>query len=359
MQKTQFMAFRLDDNVVITLLAVAIIASMAFVVRYKSYKPCSDFDITSVGSRLTAGSTIRFETNAKDFKRLEWNFGDNQQSVTEVGSVIHSFDSPGDYTIAVTLDGGRCVEFRTVRVEAAPEVVDATLIAKAVIPESVEVGVPFMVKDTSNRSQTWAWRFGETADVDGNTRETSYAYKTEGWKTISVVINGNEKTPLVRKIFVNPRRETATPAIAAIPGPRTSRGGGLSGHPNTAPLNEQLNPTPQQQAAPTPAPAPEKKYPNIVVADFNQMLMSSAGGRRGAGEFAKYFCDENLNTTVILNGKATTFQQFFAKVAGVKKEDKLRLTTTLHKNGQSNCIQKIDVIGKVKAGVLGMSWRDL
>lgn len=357
MQKKQFMVFRLDDNVIITLLAVCILASLAFVVRFKNYKPCTDFTIKTVGSALRVGTIVRLETDVRDFKRLHWDFGDNQQSVTEVGSVMHSYDAPGDYTIMLIADG-KCTEYKTITIIAAPEIVDSTLIAKVVMPATAEVDVPVLFTDTSSRATSWEWRFGETATVDGTLRNQYYTYKTPGWKTISVVINGNMKTPLVRKIFVNPKAAPELPrAAAGAPGPVIRPR--VNEDPQTAPLPEQLNPNPRPQNPKPQVPEPVVMYPDVAAADFNQMLRNSAGGKRPISAFSKYFCEGNMNTTVILNGKATTFQQFFAKVAAVKKGDKLSLTTTLYKNKQNNCINKIDVIGKVKTGMLGMSWRDL
>lgn len=357
MQKKQFMVFRLDDNVIITLLAVCILASLAFVVRFKNYKPCADFMVKTVGTDLRVGTIVRFETDARDFKRLHWDFGDNQRSVTEVGSVMHSFDAPGDYTITLIADG-KCTEYKTITVYNAPEIVDSTLIAKVVMPTTAEVDVPVLFKDTSSRASSWEWRFGETANIDGNLRNQYYTYKTPGWKTISVVINGNLRTPLVRKIFVTPKAPAEQPRAAAnTPGPVIRPR--VNDNPETAPLPQQLNPATPAQPVQAQTPEPTVTYPDVAAADFNQMLRNSAGGKRPISTFSKYFCEGNMNTTVILNGKATTFQQFFAKVAAVKKGDKLSLTTTLYKNKQNNCVNKIDVIGKVKTGMLGMSWRDL
>ncbi len=356
MQKKQFMVFRLDDNVIITLLAVCILASLAFVVRFKNYKPCSEFSIKTVGSSLRVGTIVRFETDVRNFKQLQWDFGDNQQSVTEVASAMHAFDAPGNYTIMLVADG-KCSEYKTITVYEAPEIIDSSLVAKVVMPATATVDVPVLFTDTSARASSWEWRFGETANVDGTLRNQYYTYKTPGWKTISVVINGNMKTPLVRKIFVNPKAAAEAPRVAGASGPVIRPR--VNDDPHTAPLPEQLNPAPQQQQPQPQTPEPTVMYPDVAAADFNQMLRNSAGGKRPISTFSKYFCEGNLNTTVILNGKATTFQQFFEKVATVKKGDKLSLTTTLYKSKQNNCVNKIDIIGKVKTGMLGMSWRDL
>ncbi|MBO9620614.1 MAG: PKD domain-containing protein [Niabella sp.] len=352
MQKKQFMVFRLDDNVIITLLAVCTLASMAFIVRYRSYKPCKDFSINTVGTILTVGHIVRFETDAKDFKRLSWDFGDNQKSETEVASALHSFDDPGNYTIALLADG-KCVEYKTITVVAAPEVIDSSLVAKVVMPATAIVGAPVLFKDTSSKASSWEWRFGETAVVDGVLRNQVYTFTTPGIKTISVVINGNYKTPLVRKIYVSPKEERNIPVAVAQPRPRVNE------RPNTDPLTQQINPQPQQQPQEAPPPPPTPSYPDVAPADLNQMFRNAAGGGKPISDFAKYFCDGNLNTTVILNGKSVSFQQFYNKVAAVKRGDKLTFTTTVFKNRQTNCINKLEIIGKVKAGMFNMSWRDL
>lgn len=348
MQKKQFMVFRLDDNVIITLLAVCVIASLAFVVRYSNYKPCGPFNINTIGNTFNTGSIIRFETDVKDFKELEWDFGDNQTDLTTVSSSIHSYDYPGEYVITLSVDG-RCTQYKTIFVRLAPKVVDSTLVPRVVIPENTEVGKPTSFADTTRNAVSWEWRFGETANVDAISKNPVYVYRTPGWKTISLVINGNINNALIRKIFVNPAKvENKTDKEAGRRPPPII----VQRKPETDPLADQL----KEEKNAEPKATEPAKAPEISVAEFKQMLYGVAGGSQNAGSFAKYFCDGNLNTYTNLNGEPATFNQFCARLAKLKKASDIRnMTVTLKKNQETNCITAVDVIVKVKSGLFKLN----
>lgn len=354
MQKKQYMVFRLDDNVIITLLAVCIVASLAFVIRYKNYKPCTDFDIDISGTSFQTGTLIRFSTNVKDFKRLEWNFGDNQQQrvFTETASSMHSYDAPGQYVITLIKDG-RCYGYKTITIEEAPEIVDSTVLPVIKMPDSAYVGDPVTFEEISQKARSWDWRYGDANSLNSSAqRFFTTRFMTEGVKTISVTINGSAKA-VIRRLVVLPKKPSSLP----LGPPRPLRG--EAGGPLPPPILPQGVDTAKKAPVTDPVVTPEKKYPGWDPATFNQMMRASTGGKGRATDYQKYFCDNNINTTVILNGNAVTFQEFFEKVKAVKKADDLSLHTQIFTNPSTNCVVKISVIAKVKAGLLKWSQRNL
>lgn len=352
MEKKQNMTFRLDDSVVIAFLVACVIASMAFVVRYTNYTPCKEFSIKTLTDKIFTASLTRMEADITTGKKYEWDFGDNQDAVTEVNSVVHSYDRPGEYLITLTVDG-RCVQQKTIFVQQAAEIVDSSQVPRAIIPHLAEVGKPVSFIDTTQNARTWEWRFGENENVDAYVKNPTYTFRQPGTKTITLTINGNNKNVLVRKIFVSPPQTQQLP-VQPIPQRQSAPRRPINQMPETNPLDDQLNPKPQPQ---TPAaPPPIVKAPDISIGEFKQMLYGVADKKLNAGSFAKYFCDGNLNTYTNINGKAETFNQLCAKLASLKKSNDIKsMTVTPTKNPQTNCITSVQIIVKVKKGIFGLS----
>ncbi len=342
------MAFRLDDNVTITFLVISVIASMAFVVRYKNHTPCKEFEIKTLTNKIYTGTLIRFDADVKGYKDFEWDFGDNEASHSEVNSAVHSYDRPGEYVVTLKVDD-RCMETTTIFVQQAAEVTDQSRMPHAIIPELTEVGKPTNFTDTTAGANAWEWRFGENEKVDAYIKNPVYSFRQPGWKTITLTVNGNNNAVLVKKIFVNPPRQGPAPTVTPRPG------GGrkpINTKPETDPLEEQLNPEPEQPVAPPPV----VKAPEISITDFKYMLYGVADKRVTAGSFARYFCDGNLNTYTNINGKPSTFNELCAKLAKLKKSGDIKsMTVTPKKNQETNCISSVSIVIRVKTGIFGLS----
>lgn len=352
MQKKQFLDLRLDDMVTITLLAVCIIASMAFVVKYKNHVPCTDFNIQTSSRQIIAGAAVRFETNAKGFRRLKWDFGDQQNAVSELSSVFHAFERPGSYTVALSVDG-RCTQYINLVVIAAPEIVDSSLMAEIVMPDSVEINVPITIKDTSKRATSWKWINAETNEVIGNTREFQYTFNSTGRMSIIAIINNNFKVPAIKRINITPKKIVEKlqiqPIVKDIPD-----------EPITPPIGDQQKDkenTEKDSIVQIKQPPKETVKPVFTGFDFAALTRSAVGGKRSQSDFITHFCNANPNTMVNLNGRVIPFGEFYKKIADLKKGDKanLELTCTLFKSPEG-CVERIEVIGAKRTGVLRMHW---
>lgn len=335
MQKKQSLAIRLDENVILVMLVAAVLAVIVMLIRYKNYDPCTPFNVTSRSATYYTGEVVRFETNIKKFRHLQWNFGDNQSNETAVTSAVHAYDQPGEYTVSLTVNG-ECTEYKTIYITRAPKVVDSLLLPKFIFPQSAEVGKPVQFEDTTNGATRWEWRFGETAGVDATTRNPGYVYRSPGLKTISLVINNNPLQLAIGKIYVNP---------AAPPPARKSPSGGgvpaiiIQDKPQSAPLNEQLPAPPQEEV---------KRAPDITGEEFESQLRSVANNFKRAEDFSPYLCG-NLNVQVSLNGNEITFAQLCNKLSSLKNEKKIkRINVQMVKNDKTNCIVALIVNMKLR-----------
>ncbi|GAB3013011.1 hypothetical protein GCM10027051_15280 [Niabella terrae] len=356
MEPKQNTSFRLDDNVVIAFLVACVLGSMAFAVRYSNYKPCRSFSIKTLTTNITTGTLVRFEADvAAKYKVYEWDFGDNQDSKTASHTVVHSFDRPGEYIVTLKLDN-RCLESTTIYVQQAAEIVDSSQMPRAIIPETAEINMPITFHDTTHDANAWEWRFGETDVVDAFSKDPTYVYKQPGWKTITLTVNGNNRSVLVKKIFVNPPREKTV--TAPVRPQRQAPRGPANPRPETDPLDEQLNPKPQSETKPEakPAPPPVVKAPDLSIQDLKKMLYGVADKKLSAASFAKYFCN-NTNIYTNVNGKSYTFAEYCSKLANLKRgaSDIKKMSVIPTKNIETNCITSLNIVVTYRQGLFGLS----
>lgn len=332
---------RVDERATITMIVVAILGLALMAYRYTQYNPCVSFNVSAKAKYFHTGEVIRFESDIRLFKTLHWNFGDNQGDGTRVSSAVHAYDEPGEYVVSLTADG-ECTEYTTIVVTMAPKVEDPKLLPAFVCPQSAEVGKPVQFADTTAGALQWQWRFGETATVDATSRNPVYTYTTPGLKTVSIVINNDQRQMGICKIYVNP---------AAPPPAVKKRGGGgglpviiVHDRPDTAPLDEQMNP----EAIPEPAIV---KAPDITGPEFERQLRAVANKYKTAQSFSDYLCG-NLNVQVSLNGREISFTELCNKISSLKSDKRIKkLTVQLMKNERTGCVIALFVSLKEKEGL--------
>ncbi|HLZ88270.1 MAG TPA: PKD domain-containing protein [Puia sp.] len=338
MNNRQIAYKRVDDKAIITMIVLAVLSLLVMAFRYANHTVCPSFNLAVRGNHYTTGEVIRFETNTRDARILHWSFGDNQSNDTKLPSAVHAYDEPGEYTVSLTVNG-ECTEYARVSIGPAPVVENPRLVPRFVYPQSAEVGKPVQFSDTTVGAQQWQWRFGETATVDATDKSPRYTYTTPGLKTVSVVINNDERQMGICKIYVNP----------PPPPKRKDHGGNdrpiivVHDKPGQAPAGEQPS-----TAKTEPAPV---KAPDITGPEFETQLRAVANKFKNAESFSAYFCG-NLNTQVSLNGQMIPFTELCNKFGSLKNEKKIKkLTVQLVKNEQTNCIISMFVTLKEREGL--------
>lgn len=344
MENSSIFHKRIDEKVTITMMIVAILSLGLMAYRYSHRTTCSSFSVTAKAKHFYTGEVIRFETDIVQHKTLRWNFGDNQHDDTRASSAVHAYDEPGEYIVALTVDG-TCTEYTSIMITAAPKVENPSLLPTFICPQSAEVGKAVQFADTTHGAAQWQWRFGESANVDATARNPQYTYTTPGLKTVSIVINNDQRQIGICKIYVNPAAQPEAPKK------KETGGGGrrpvivIAEQPQTAPLNDQLNP------AATLVPEPVKA-PDVSGVEFESMLRAVANKQKSAQSFSLYLCG-NLNVQTSLNGQEITFTELCNKLAALKSEKKIkRMTVQLMKNERTGCVIALFVTLKEKEGLL-------
>src|SRR5258708_16937242 len=96
---------RVDDRAIVAMIVPAVLALLIMAWRSTNHTVCMPFTITSRSAHYYTGEVVRFEGNAREFQTLHWDFGDEQGNDSKIGSAVHSYDVPGDFTVALTVNG--------------------------------------------------------------------------------------------------------------------------------------------------------------------------------------------------------------------------------------------------------------
>ncbi|GGB00744.1 PKD domain-containing protein [Puia dinghuensis] len=324
---------RVDDRAIITMIIVAVVSLLVMAWRFTNHTVCENFRVTARSEHYYTGEVVRFESNIGHFHTLHWDFGDNQGNDSKISSAVHSYDAPGNYTITLTADG-ECTEYDRITIQSAPPVENPET-PTFTYPQSAEVGKPVAFTDTTAGATQWEWRFGETATVDATERSPKYTYTTPGLKTVTLVINNDERQMGIAKIYVNP---PATPK--------------RKDHGDRPVIIVQNRPAPGPAAADSTKKVepPVVKAPDVTNEQFETQLRAVANKQKTADSFAPYF-GGNLNVEANLNGQMMPFTELCNKFSALKSEKKIKkLTVQLVKNDKTNCIIALFVNLKEKEG---------
>jgi len=329
---------RVDDRAILTMIIPAVLSLLIMAWRFTNHTSCSPFSITARANHYYTGEVVRFESNIASFNTLRWDFGDSQGNDTKITSAVHSYDEPGEYTASLTVNG-ECREYVRVVIIPAPHVENPRMAATFICPQSAEVGKPVQFSDTTGGARQWEWRFGETATVDATEKTPKYTYTTPGLKTVTVVINNDERQMGIGKIYVNP-----------APAPRRKDQAGdrpiivMQNRPAAGPAQAPQDSVKKEEA-------PVVKAPEISDAGFEVLLRAVANKQKTADHFSPYFCG-NLNVQANLNGQMMPFTELCNKFSSLKSEKKIKkLTIQLVKNEKTNCIIALFVNLKEKEGL--------
>ena len=195
------------------------------------------------------------------------------------------------------------------------------------MPSTIKVGELLSAKDLTKNATSWEWRFGETAAVNSTYQNPTYAYKTPGLKTITLIVNGDPRYSTQKKINVLRKGKAST----------------LSTKPPTykRKKNKGLPVKPGGTGSVVPDPTEEANIEKTIISRkaFAQKLIKVSKEEANAGDFDPYVCG-NLEVPVYAKGKQLTFVEFCSKIQG--KKIKIKALEIL-RNKKTNCIEYISI----------------
>ncbi len=344
-QEDYIKSYHIDRTIVLFFLFTIVVTATVFAFRYLNYVPCELVDFEIDAEEYKVDEIFKFKDNTVGVTERIWDFGDTTATDDRVAP-FHTYHHPGQYTVQLMVNG-RCEGSQLITVREKEFVVDSTKLARFEIPSTIEVEEVLKVFDNTPNSETWEWKFGETSEVNSIGRDAEYIYSSEGWKTITLVVNGDIRHGTSKKILVTaataPSTRPATPRTRTSPIPRRPRtrhvGETIPQRPRgiSPPL---VPPTTISPPPPPPPPPPPEVVatPSISRENFARKLMAVSKGKEKASDFNTYLCD-NENVTTKMNGRTKTFKDLCDKI---KNKGILIQALELQK-GENNCINHIKI----------------
>ncbi|MDO6597325.1 PKD domain-containing protein [Oceanihabitans sp. 2_MG-2023] len=313
----------LDKSVIYTFFGVFFLSASMFAFKYSKYAPCEDVSFKISTNNYTIGSLIKFEDQTEGANNWHWNFGDSTLTSTQQ-KPLHVYYKPGEYQVRLLVNG-ICEQSETITILQKKELLDSTKFPVFKIPKTIEVGTTLIVEDQTENASSWEWRFGETAEANAKTKLASYIYKEPGFKTISLIINGELKYISKQKIEVLPLKEEEENTFIDIPEKPSEPVWDIKEAPETTVIKDK--------------PDTPKLVPYIGHEDFKEKLILVSKEKMSPNQFVDYFCGD-VNKPIIVNGKNTTFLVFCEKI----KDKKIKIKNfEIFRDKGSNCIKTITI----------------
>lgn len=326
----------IDKKVLWTMAACAAISLTVLAFRVKHADPCTTAEISVKPGPLYAGEVIQFRAVGEKVENsIQWEFGDTRKS----GAVVsHAFDLPGRYEVLLN-SGTKCMGYMTLYVKEAPISVDETLQAVFSGPLTVEVGSPAVFNDETPNASKWEWRFGETNKVDATGHSPTYTFKTEGQKSVILIVNDKLRAEL--PVLVTPRKIIAT----------DTRENPLPAKKANETLEVQAGQREQPESMEDPTVGIEKveiRFPDVSLRRLEVILEGIVEGKSEIADLYAYAC-KGKDMQVTYNGDLISLTQLQRELWEIKSKRKIRsIQITTEKDPLRNCINTMNITLKKK-----------
>ncbi len=336
MQRSGY-SVRLDEKVIITMIALSVIGLIFMAFRYKSYEPCSSFRLNIYANYFDVGNTIFFRTpDAKNAEEWEWDFGDKSPTDKSSGPITnHVYKEPGKYIVSLTVNG-ECKQYENVVINSVRKDSIRFVTPQVIWPaEPVMVGQNVVFTDVTNGAHSWEWYIGEGKDSKRfTTKDVSYTFTSAGMVPVKLFVNSNidarqervikvENAPPPVAPYVNNNRPVRQPSMPSIKD--RPEDGSLFERPRTEETSKEEKP----------------KAPRLTSALFTQMIKGVIDHSVNESDFAPYICD-NKNVRVSFNGDNLSFSESISKLKTLKKLKSLKAAA--YTDPGTNCILNISIV---------------
>ncbi|WP_255334256.1 PKD domain-containing protein [Methanosarcina sp. KYL-1] len=160
--------------------------------------PIADF--TANRTSGTSPLTVRFTDQSENTASRDWDFGDGNTSFSR--NPVHTFTSPGDYTVELTARNENGTDTKSLRIEVSgiPKIYPvANFTAK---PTNGPIPLIVQFNDTSTGNPTsWLWEFGDGST--SNTKNPMHAYSVGNFPVRLTVTNANGTDTEIKENYIN------------------------------------------------------------------------------------------------------------------------------------------------------------
>lgn len=324
--------FRIDS--MISNFFIFIIIPLAMLLGFKFYNyqapPEVSFDV--LGDEHMENEMLKFRNNTAGDHSYEWNFGDSTQ-LCQDNSPIHTYSKAGEYTVTLVVDG-QYKFHELVSVERLKDETPMIVIPRIAGPKQMYVGASAIFTCSTKGGSVWEWRVNGSRQVYSKKKSVKFTFSKPGYKTVSLVIDGNKEFTAQKKVYVRvkPTEEHKYVAPEKTPSKKEEKY-----IPETPEVYTFLNKIKDESV---------KEEPLLSDKELTVMFLKIAKGNGDKKKFLKYFYDNNKNLMVRCNGDLMTFEKLIEDVEG--KNIALKEFTTERRN--STRIVNVTIRYKKKRG---------
>lgn len=295
--------FRIDSMIsnFFIFLLIPLVAALGF--KYYEYEAPPEVSFDVLGDQHMMNEMLKFRNNTAGDHSYEWNFGDSTELVQEK-SPIHTFTKHGDYMVSLLVDN-QYKFHELIHVEQIKAEKPMVIIPRIAGPKKMYVGSSAFFTCSTKGGSSWAWRVNGSNHVYSKKKSVKFTFSKPGYKTISLVVDGNNEFTARKKIYVTIKKsekhkiaETNNSVVKEedVPIPETPEVYDIFKKIEKEELKEESLPTD---------------------GEFTAMLRKISEGTGDKEKFIKYFRDNNKYLMVKCNGNLITFEELIKDVEGV------------------------------------------
>ncbi|PKQ62976.1 hypothetical protein BZG01_16465 [Labilibaculum manganireducens] len=192
--------FRIDSMIsnFFILLLIPLLAILGF--KYFDYQAPPEVSFEVLGDKHMANAMLKFRNNTAGDHTYEWNFGDSTALVHEK-SPIHTYAEHGDYTVTLIVNDR--YEFQeSIHIEKIKDDEPVVVIPRIAGPKQVYVGTSAVFTCSAQGGSSWEWQVDGSSQMNSKRKSVKYTFTKPGYKTISLVVDGNREFTAQKKIYV-------------------------------------------------------------------------------------------------------------------------------------------------------------
>ena len=280
-----------DSNIIIFFLFFFIFSCGLLAFKSSNEEKCLVDEFTVEGDSFVEGEILIFSDTSDGSYSWKWDFGD-ANDVSYKSKVAHVFKKAGVYKVKLVINN-TCNLEKSIKiigknkVEIKPVVVPK-LAVNFTAPESVYKGEQIQFSDKTANARTWQWKFDKNDFSSSDLKSPTHTYNTAGLKTVTLIVNGEEKNALSKVVRVLERNEKVK-------------------------IKRTIEVTP----APVKIEMPIVKVEDntITETEIGELIYIISKGKLTYDGFKNNFCKEQLPMVQINNKTPISLQAFYEQVS--------------------------------------------
>ncbi len=196
--------YRVDLKVIQLFVLIGVIGAGVLSYQFYFYHPRFDVEFDVLGNHHKINEMVKFQNKTYGKHQFEWNFGDSSL-ISVKRSPVHIYENPGIYQVNLLVDGkyNKMIEIEIGQeFVAEPDVV----LPKIVGPTTVFVGKKFTLTCPVSNVKSYAWYVDGVKFPKCNKEQFNWVFKKPGYKSVTLVVNGDIKNALKRSIYVKQQK---------------------------------------------------------------------------------------------------------------------------------------------------------